>query len=157
MYWYICMYIYLINDSNRHYYEFNNKSLFFGIIRVTVMRKVQECSSQYSFTKHSDKYLLSLSDRKAPGCWVFELPPASQSAAILGENTKLKTPHLSIQKENSHCFPPTLGYDLPVKIIRWNIWQEKEKSYQYVSKFMFGYNLSCLMNASWEINCLANN
>lgn len=56
----------------------------------------------------TNKDLLSLSDREAPGCWVFEPPPASQSGAILGENTKLKTLHLPIQKANSHNCLPTL-------------------------------------------------
>lgn len=103
-----------------------------------------------------NKDFLSLSDREALGCLVFEQLPASQSAAVLGENTKLKTLHLPIQKENSHNCLPTLGYDLRVQIICWNIWWEKEKSYQYVSKFMCAYYLSFLMNTSWEINCLAN-
>lgn len=102
------------------------------------------------------KDLLSLSDMEASGWWVFEQLPASQSAAILGENANLKTLHLPIQRENSHKCLPTLGYDLPVQIICWNIWQEKEKSYQYVSKIMHAYYLSFLMKTSWEINCLAN-
>lgn len=70
----------------------------------------------------TNKDLLNLSDGEAPGCWVFETPPASQSAAILGENTKQKTMHLPIQKENSHNCLPTLGYGLPVQIICWTTW-----------------------------------
>lgn len=65
----------------------------------------------------TNKDLLSLSDREAPGCGVFEQLPASRSAAVLGENANLKTLHLPIQKENTHNCLPSLGYDLPVQII----------------------------------------
>lgn len=120
IYRYICMYMYVINDRYRHYYEFHKKSLLHEIIRITDIWKVVHSIALPNIQTNKD--LLNLSDGEAPGCWVFEPPPASQSAAILGENTKQKTLHLPIQKENSHNCLPTLEYGLPVQIIYWNTW-----------------------------------